>query len=144
MKQEQERRKRVNKQWTNTHFYDRNVSKNALRRIEPVVRLSRNLIKEEKLVCLNDLRTKLEINNLRDNGIVYYDRMVQSYIKDDSKNYDPVNNLDPIDLLYVVFLISNDNEEILSILSEQLNDMKTGFCPQGRSIRLIQIIDAFL
>jgi hypothetical protein len=30
-----------------------------------------------------------------------------------------------------------------SILNEQLTDMRTGLCPQGRSIRLIQMLEAY-
>ena len=129
---------------TQTHFYDKNISKEALETIKPFLRILRKNSKDEILSSFNTLRKELELFDCDKIGMKYYDQMINSYRIDDNKNYDPVNKLDSIALLYIVFLIQKDNKEILIILSEQLKDLQTGFCPQGRSIRLIQIIQAFL
>ena len=62
-----------------------------------------------------------------------------------SANYDPSNGLYVDDLLYEIYLLSKDpeNEDLFDLLASQLEDMRTGFCPQGRTTRLFQVVDAF-
>ena len=139
--------KSVVKLWRNTHFYDKNISKETLEKIKPFVDLSNNISKDEKLLSFNELKTYLEKINISTIGMFFYDQMIKSYINKDSLSYDPINNLDSINLLYIIYLIyheSNNNNDILLLLGDQLEDMKTGFCPQGRTIRLLQIINLFL
>ena len=144
MKANTSERLKVVNHWTQTHFYDKNISKEALGKIQPFLRISNNVKKEEKLSYFDILRKELELVGTDKIGMRHYDQMINSYKKNDGKNYDPINKLDPIDLLYIIFLIQKDNKEILIILEEQLIDLRIGFCPQGRSVRLIQIIQAFL
>jgi len=144
MEENKKTEKTVLNSWTKTHFYDKHISKEALEKIEPFILISKNINQEEKLSYFYTLRKELELIKSDKIGIKFYDKMIDSYVKDDGKNYDPINKLDPIDLLYIIYLIQKYNKEILLILGEQLNDLRTGFCPQGRSVRLIQIILAFL
>ena len=129
--------------WTNTHFYDNNISQDILDKIESLMLTSKDISKEDKLLCFDKLRNKLKSLNTSVIAMKFYDQIIESYVNDDGKNYDPINKLEPIDLLHRIFIISETNHEITVSLKEQLEDMKTGFCPQGRSIRLIQIINAF-
>lgn len=129
---------------TNTHYYDRIMSKEILEKIKPYAALSRDITKEDKLVCLRKLRAVLEKLNPKPIAMKFYDGIISSYIQEDGKNYDPINKLDPIDLLYTIYLIYQQNKDILLLVPDQLEDMKTGFCPQGRTIRLVQIIKIFL
>lgn len=57
-------------------------------------------------------------------------------------NVDNSNNLVAEDLLCLCVEHQN-NEEFMETLEAQLIDMNTGFCPQGRCIRLFQTILAF-
>ena len=61
----------------------------------------------------------------------------------DNNKYDPINKLHINDLLYLcTFRI--DNPCFIKLLQEQLIDMKTkGFCIQGRTVRLFQLINSF-
>ena len=130
----------INKSWILTHSYDKCLSNELMEKIKPMVLESSIIIKKDKLRYFEELRRKI-INNVI--ALKYYDKMIYDYIEDNNNNYDPINNLDTIDLLYIVYKFSIDND-IISLLIEQLKDMQTGFCPQGRTIRLIQIIQPYL
>ncbi len=58
------------------------------------------------------------------------------------KNYDPTNNLSADDLLSILWKY-RENPDFLKELEIQLLDMQTGFCPQGRTHRLYQLVRAF-
>lgn len=61
---------------------------------------------------------------------------------DTNSNYDPTNKLKAGDILYKL-LIHVDNADFVKQLEEQLLDLRTGACPQGRSTRLFQLLSAF-
>ena len=130
--------------WRNTHFYDDNMSKDVLKKIKAFVDNSSEINKNDKLKSFDKLRKTLVKLNINPIVMIFYDGIINSYIQSDGKNYDPINNLDAIDLLYIIYLISQNNDDILLLLGDQLEDMKTGFCSQGRTIRLVQIITIFL
>lgn len=61
--------------------------------------------------------------------------------------YDPSNNIHVFDLLYIIEDVCRkyeDCSDIIKALTEQLEDMSTGMCPQGRTTRLYQIIYSFM
>lgn len=58
-------------------------------------------------------------------------------------NVDPTNNLVADDLICICW-VYRENVEFMSMLEIQLMDMATGFCPQGRTHRLFQILVAFI
>lgn len=57
-------------------------------------------------------------------------------------NFDSTNKLDAGNILYSCIKYI-DNEDFVKMLEEQLLDMKTGFCPQGRTHRLYQLFLSF-
>jgi len=119
---------------TNTHYYDKNISREILSKIG-------TFPKTNKIEKFNELRYDIiKYGNL--SALKYYDLIISSYVNNDGNNYDPINKIDTSDLLYII--AKNYNNDLLPILIEQLEDMKTGVCPQGRTIRLLQIIGSFL
>jgi hypothetical protein len=63
-------------------------------------------------------------------------------------NWDSANGIDAKVLLcFLSVLLDEDRikekEDMFRVLSEQLQDMSTGPCPQGRTTRLIQVIFSF-
>ncbi len=125
---------------TNTHFYDNKVSKSLISRIEDDIQSFHGISKQEKLDRFLHVRGLLISNGITPTGLKYYDIMIEDFKVGNKNNCDPINNLDAIDLLYCVV----NKPNTLPILCEQLEDMKTGFCPQGRTIRLVQIISVFI
>jgi hypothetical protein len=63
-------------------------------------------------------------------------------INDNDRSYDPTNDISVGDLL---FLCKNyiDNQDFMNEFEIQLTDMQTGFCPQGRTHRLFQLLLTF-
>lgn len=129
--------------WTETHFYDNNISKELMREIQPLLEMSETVSKEEKLVIYESMRDKLIELNISNIGLDHYDKMIKSYIVNDGSNCDPINKLDAIKLLYIISILSGQNDAML-LLKEQLEDLVKGFCPQGRTVRFIQIISSFM
>ncbi len=131
-----------NNQWGLTHFYDRCLSNELLEKINPLISKASEISKEDKLSAFIELRMEILDDIL---ALKYYDEIINDYVENNNLNYDPINNFSSIDLLYNVYLIfTKDNNNITSLLIEQLKDMQTGFCPQGRTIRLIQLIQPYL
>lgn len=65
---------------------------------------------------------------------------------DEKDNYhDTTNHLRVDDLLYLCYenIVLLQNYEFLDNFKHQLQDMPTGFCVQGRTIRLLQLLVAF-
>jgi len=136
--------------WIDTHFYDKNISKEILDKLQILIDNSKDISYDDKLNAFYQIIEKFKTSN---KIIIYFlDQIVQTFInnnrdkKQDSnnKNYDSINKLETTDLLYIVYLISQKDENILSMLKEQIIDLQTGFCPQGRTIRLVQIIMPYL
>lgn len=100
-----------------------------------------NLVKYEymtDLICNIEDITKLK-NRLKKGNDVF--ELLCNSIGTPS-NYDKINNISVDHLLYEIAKLSNTIDD-LTILEEQLIDMKTGSCPQGRSLRLIQILKSW-
>jgi hypothetical protein len=59
-------------------------------------------------------------------------------------NEDPANGYDASDLFYYL-LLNARGEDFYNNLNEQLTDMyRLGRCPQGRVIRLMSLVNAFV
>lgn len=58
------------------------------------------------------------------------------------KNYDNLNNLrvEP----FCKLIAEKLPPELKSVFEEQLQDMLSGLCPQGRAVRLFQMVNSFL
>lgn len=84
------------------------------------------------------------INILKDKitpkAFIYLHGIIKDY--GTSKNYDPTNKLSADDLLYLTSYHLHD-ETFIILLIEQLENMEAGFCEQGRTHRLFQLILAF-
>lgn len=134
--------KTMKKPWTNTHFYDNNISINLKSSIQALIQSNSSIPEEDKLDTFNTVRNQLIGVNSGPKSLHYFDKMVSDFKSDNKNNWDPINELDAADLLFLVcHNITRDTKHLdITLLSEQLNDMKTGFCPQGRTIRLVQII----
>lgn len=122
--------------WTLTHSYDKNISPDLMKNINPYILDLKSISKDDKMLAFNTIKNKIKDKI----AVKYFDLIVN----DDKNNYDPINNLDTIDLLYIVYFISLNNNNIIELLVDQLKDLQTGSCPQGRTIRLIQIIQPFI
>ena len=113
------------------HIYDGNIEyklSNQIIELDTSIKLSKILLDKDKL------QSKLTLKALN-----YYNLMLNEL---NINNYDNKNNVMLIDLLY---LCSNkiDNDDFINMLNEQLEDMETGFCIQGRTTRLVQLLSAF-
>lgn len=119
----------------NTHTYD-----GKLKSLPSIFinHLSAIQSEEDKLKIFTKLRSELysKIPNINPKVIIYYDQIVND--KYNINNFDATNKLSAYDLLYLI-AIHIDSLDI-NILSEQLLDMQTGNCPQGRVIRLYQVL----
>lgn len=97
---------------------------------------------EDKIMAFEQLKTFIQPNLNFD--IIVND--FKTFGHNLGSNYDPTNELYADDLLYLcaILLEKLDNtDEFLFIFNQQLIDMSTGMCPQGRTHRLFQIIMAF-
>jgi len=66
-------------------------------------------------------------------------------IVEKDQNHDLLNNLFVDDLLYLCYekIVLELNSEFVEEFKIQLKDLPDGFCVQGRTIRLLQILLAF-
>ena len=74
--------------------------------------------------------------------------VLRTLIKDmgTSANVDPINNLCLDDLLMDLFFVRltySDSTNLDQTFDQQLVEMKSGMCPQGRVIRLFQVLVAY-
>lgn len=61
--------------------------------------------------------------------------------------YDPINKINVYDLMYILEGVCKHYEDctdLLKLIVEQLIDMSTGLCPQGRTTRLYQLAVSFI
>lgn len=58
-------------------------------------------------------------------------------------NWDSANNIDALFLLCFISVMPEDTD-LYTTLSEQLFDLNTGACPQGRTTRIAQVIFSYL
>lgn len=111
-----------------THTFDGKLDKNLILSLSEVSKLS-NEEKREKcnILCkyINNDKMKIIINDAGRES-----------------NYDKSNDIHAADLLYICVDFST-NKDFIELLRIQLTDMNTGFCPQGRTHRLFQLIMAF-
>lgn len=123
----------------NTHYYDNKLS-STKKGLEKILAAAKSTLIGEKMECISKLREHL-IQYATTKGLQFFDNIVRS------PSYDPINQLNPVDLLYICYLIllneNIDKKDLLSSLNIQLEDMETGFCAQGQTIRLLQIIFSF-
>lgn len=123
---------------THTHSYDNkleNVKGELKERFESVEGVS----DIEKQEAFQELKEYLS-SRISEAEVV----LLEKLISEKNKYHDPINNLRVDDLLYLCCkrLVAG-NEDFLSNFRQQLADLRTGSCVQGRSIRLLQLLYAF-
>ena len=79
-------------------------------------------------------------DKITSNAFAHLDVMIKDYGTD--KNYDKTNNICGVDLLYLISY-HLDNKDFIILLNEQLENMSSGFCQQGRTHRLFQLVLTF-
>ena len=110
--------------YKDVHQYDNNIIIPELPLLSPTEKLASIKLLIPKLTDINALRIIHSITN--------------SIINNLDENYDNINNVDASDILAAILKKPYDN--IIDILQEQLADIwLLGQCPQGRTIRFIQI-----
>lgn len=127
----------------NTHFFDGRLETMIQDYVfEDIERVKS--FKEEKKIGFDYLRNK---KGYTQNGLTYLNSMIDTFHKfgRGGDNYDPLNYLFACDLLYIIYekILEEDKKDehdYFDLLVIQLEDMKSGFCPQGRTIRLLQVI----
>ena len=123
---------------TNTHSYDTklNIVKEELKFLFLTVS---NITDKQKQESFKELYNKIlpELSELERIFLL-------KLISEKDNYYDPINDLRVDELLYLCCIrILEGNVDFLNNFKQQLSDLKTGSCVQGRSIRLLQLIYAF-
>lgn len=126
---------------TETHFYDGKLIERK-EEIKNFLLKASGVTIESKRVSFGILKSKLlERPLFMGIPVMFYDLLVNS------SAFDPTNQVKVDDLLYLCCLISENKNvninDFLGILIIQLEDMATGFCPQGQTTRLLQIVLSF-
>jgi hypothetical protein len=116
-----------------THSYDGNIDTGQLPDIIEIA----NISLEEKKARGVELLNTININPIAKNFL----NIIVSNMGT-AANYDGTNKLCADDLICLCW-IYRENVDFIAILQDQLMDMATGFCPQGRTHRLFQALLAF-
>lgn len=117
----------------NVHVFDGHLANSKACIQETLDRVSA-ISREEKISAFRKLQEIIHHPNL--------DILANNYIVNGrNSGYDPINDLYTDDLLYICYELLSD--DLIRILLEQLDDLYTGLCPQGRIHRLFQVIIAF-
>jgi hypothetical protein len=114
-----------------THFYDGKLSASIIKDLNKISKYSDDKKKDMISMLIEKVDVNASVNML----------VIMNDIGKNS-NYDNTNSLNAGDLLYLCSKYSN-NEDFIQELNIQLLDMNTGFCPQGRTHRLFQLLLAF-
>lgn len=122
---------------SDTHFYDGKLKERIIPYREQLNRIAEISI-ENKLSMLARLDLKLDdMMAKRMLDVIKIDGINQS-------NYDSSNDLWAIDILVLIIeymeLSTENYDDTLPILQEQLDDIANGSCPPGRTTRLFQIV----
>jgi hypothetical protein len=123
---------------TNTHFFDGKLhsSKGEIQvDLDRVAAIDVNT----KRAAFSTLQRKLTFTPTT---LRCYQAVISTFERNRGANYDPTNDLHADDLLYLIYekVCIEENEEYERMLLEQLEDMQTGLCPQGRTTRLFQVL----
>ena len=115
-------------EFQDVHHYDEKI-------LMPV--FQKQFTKQEKLEQIKILLPKLT----KTTSMQMMQLIIKSITDENLENYDAINRIDASDILAAILSKSYDN--ILDIFEEQLEDIwLLGRCPQGRTIRFIQLYKA--
>lgn len=124
----------------NVHTYDGVINLKSCSVTKYIDEMKNKSMKEKKSLAKEVLRHG-EIYKFSKISIDYLNKIIKDI--GTNKNFDPTNNFS-VDELICVCWIFRENKNFMKLLEEQLSDMKTGFCPQGRTHRIYQLLLAFL
>lgn len=89
---------------------------------------------EEKLEQIKIFLPKLT----RTKSMQMMQLIINALVQNTKENYDDINHIDASDVLAAI--LSKPYDNLLDIIEEQLEDIwELGRCPQGRTIRFIQM-----
>ena len=132
-----------------THTYDGQLGERKAELKKHLERAS-SQGRERKLELFGKLAAHLRtINGHTPQAEMYLSIIIQDFAQSNSgPNYDPTNDLFAIDLLVLCAeLCFHDDasvaKEASELLNAQLTEMATGFCAQGRTHRLFQVVASF-
>lgn len=118
------------------HSYDNKLNE-EISIYQNLLTYAKNISTNQK----NELFLKFEEYLSDDLAKKYYIILID---QNDNSNFDLINKLNSNDLLFLIIeYLEKQNfkdNSLIDILTIQLQDMATGFCSQGRSIRLFQIV----
>lgn len=124
----------------NTHFFDGKIG-DSISHIRTEIDRVREIPVSSKITAFGVLLEKIHtMRNIKlTPGAL---RCFNAIASDFNGNYDPANYLHADDLLYLLYekIVCEDSYEHASLLAEQLDEMVSGMCPQGRTTRLLQIL----
>jgi hypothetical protein len=143
-------------QAVNTHFFDGKlpsftsslIDDNVAREIESDISRAALVTKEDKTQCFNELEEKVRnyalTKKIPPHSLKYLREIISTHDRfgrvTSYGNYDSINKLHACDLLYLLYekIMSEEEPEYMRLMLEQLDEMSTGPCPQGRCCRLFQ------
>ena len=120
---------------TDTHLYDGKL-KQAISPFQAELAEIRAWEEEKKERAFFYLRSLLGKDRV---ALHYFDLIVAD--GHSPSNFDPSNGLWADELLLA--LAQRQGDDLASALAQQLRDMRTGSCPQGRTHRLFQLVLLF-
>lgn len=124
--------------YLNTHYYDRLLKEGYKELVKKQNETTDYLAINMSIGTLfNELYDTLDKLRLIDGDI----KDMLELIKNDTKNnYDPLNDIDTIDILNRTWYYVRKMElEDRIMLFSQIGEIKNGPCPQGRTTRIYQI-----
>jgi len=135
----------------NTHSYDGKIVY-TIEFFHEEMKKIRLISVDDKNRSFDELRTFLIQNkHTTQNTMICFNSIVSNILS--NTNYDGANNLYADDILYLIFMYILDElgenkdklgyidrSEYLILLAQQLDDMISGQCSQGKSTRLMQVL----
>ena len=142
----------------NTHFFDGKlqsftsslIDDKVAREIENDISRAASVSKEDKSRCFHELEEKVRDYSLTKKIPPHSLKHLREIISTHNRfgratscgNYDSANKLHTCDLLYLLYekIMSEEESEYMSLMLEQLDEMSTGNCAQGKTTRLFQAL----
>lgn len=142
------------------HFYDNKLAERKKSLQRSIDRVSLLTI-QEKVATFDKIAREIEVvlesdarsgEKTRQHALVFLNIIRSDLVRygrvNSQANYDPTNDLHADDLLMLCgeILFGDalvDKLEFLALLTQQLHDMESGSCPEGRVSRLFQVVVSY-
>jgi len=125
---------------TDTHFYDGKLS-DTVEFMRHEINRAASVDIQIQLKNLFELKNYLTQNAMSCYGIIVNTLKIHQKLKS-SPNYDSINDMYACDLLWLLYekIVLEKSEDHKILLNEALEDMNTGLCPVGRTVRLLNVL----